>query len=102
MKTNQEIAKEIFQGKWGEDSERKRKLIEAGYDYEKVMSLVNAIASELPMDEILKKAAEYDRDHGLIPIEITGTETLEIEVDLSKYNSIKLTFVSAERVYSDV
>lgn len=93
MKTNQEIAKEIFQGKWGEGSERKRKLIEAGYDYEKIMSLVNAIASELSMEEILKKAEEYDREHGIIPIQITGTETLEIEVDLKKYKGINLTFI---------
>lgn len=102
MKSNQEIAKEIFQGKWGENLERKRKLIEAGYDYDKVMSIVNAIAAELPIDEILKHADEYDRQHGLVPIEIHGTETLEIEVDLNKYNSIKLTFVSSEKVVTDV
>lgn len=96
MKSNQEIAKEIFQGKWGENLERKRRLIEAGYDYEKIMSIVNAIAEELPIDEILKHAEEYDREHGLVPIEIQGTETMEITVDLNKYNSIKLTFVSGE------
>lgn len=111
MKSNQEIAKEIFQGKWGDNLERKRRLIEAGYDYDKVMSIVNAIASELPMEEILKRAEEYDREHGivtdendlvpidenyLVPIEINGTETLEITVDLNKYNSIQLTFVSGD------
>ncbi len=96
MKSNQEIAKEIFQGKWGENLERKRRLIEAGYDYDKIMSIVNAIAAELPIDEILKRAEEYDREHGLVPIEIQGTETMEITVDLNKYNSIKLTFVSGE------
>ena len=97
LKSNQEIAKEIFQGKWGENLERKRKLIEAGYDYDKVMSIVNAIANELPIDEILKRANEYDREHGLVPIEIQGTETLEITVDINKYNSIQLTFVSGEQ-----
>lgn len=96
MKSNQEIAKEIFQGRWGENLERKRRLIEAGYDYDKIMSIVNAIAEELPIDEILKRAEEYDREHGLVPIEIQGTETMEITVDLNKYNSIKLTFVSGE------
>lgn len=101
-KTNQEIAKEIFQGRWGENLERKRRLEAAGYDYEKVMSIVNAIAAELPIDEILRRAEEYDREHGIVPIEISGTETLEIDVDLSKYNSIKLNFVSAERVTTDV
>ena len=96
MKTNQEIAKEIFQGKWGENLERKRKLEAAGYDYDKIMTIVNAIAAELPIDEILRRAEEYDREHGLVPIEIHGTETLEITVDLNKYNSIQLTFVSGD------
>lgn len=94
LKTNQEIAKEIFQGKWGENLERKRRLEAAGYDYDKIMTIVNAIAAELPIDEILRRAEEYDREHGLVPIEIHGTETLEITVDLNKYNSIQLTFVS--------
>lgn len=97
MKTNQEIAKEIFQGKWGNNEERKRKLIAAGYDYDKVMSIVNAIAEQLPIDEILKAADEYDREHGLQEIAITGTETLEIDVDLTKYNSIKLSFICGEQ-----
>lgn len=97
MKSNQEIAKEIFQGRWGENLERKRRLIEAGYDYDKVMSIVNAIAAELPMDEILKLADAYDIEHGISPVEIHGTETMEITVDLNKYNSIKLTFVSGEK-----
>lgn len=102
MKTNQEIAKEIFQGKWGENLERKRKLEAAGYDYDKIMTIVNAIAAELPIDEILRRAEEYDREHGLVPIEIHGTETLEIEVDLNKYNSIKLSFVYGTKVVTDV
>lgn len=102
MKTNQEIAKEIFQGKWGENLERKRRLEAAGYNYDQIMSIVNAIAAELPIDEILKRAEEYDRENGLIPIEINGTETLEIEVDLNKYNSIKLIFVSGVKVVTDV
>lgn len=102
LKTNQEIAKEIFQGKWGENLERKRRLEEAGYNYDQVMTIVNAIAAELPIDEILRRAEEYDREHGLVPIEIHGTETLEIEVDLNKYNSIKLSFVSDTKVVTDV
>lgn len=102
FKTNQEIAKEIFQGKWGENLERKRRLEAAGYNYDQIMTIVNAIAAELPIDEILKRAEEYDRENGLVPIEIHGTETLEIEVDLNKYNSIKLSFVSGEKVVTDV
>lgn len=40
-KSNDEIAKEVIQGKWGNGKERKDKLIEAGYDYEVIQKLVN-------------------------------------------------------------
>ena len=102
FKTNQEIAKEIFQGKWGENSERRRRLEAAGYNYDQIMSIVNAIADELPIDEILRRAEEYEREHGITEVNISGTETLEIDVDLNKYNSIKLNFVTGERVTTDV
>lgn len=96
-KTNQEIAKEIIQGKWGNNAERRRRLTEAGYDYEKVQSLVEAIINDIGIEEALRKAKEYDAEHGVVELEILGTETMEIEVDLNKYNSIKLTFVSGDK-----
>ena len=40
-KTNSEIAHEVIEGKWGNGSERKRRLTEAGYDYNAIQSLVN-------------------------------------------------------------
>lgn len=40
-KTNAEIAQEVLDGKWGNGSERKQKLIAAGYDYNAIQSLVN-------------------------------------------------------------
>lgn len=40
-KTNEEIAKEVIQGKWGNGKERKNKLENAGYDYEVIQKLVN-------------------------------------------------------------
>ena len=44
-KTNAEIAQEVIDGKWGNTPERKRRLTEAGYDYEAVQSLVNKALS---------------------------------------------------------
>ena len=41
-KTAAEIADEVIAGKWGNGSERKRRLTQAGYDYEAVQSAVNA------------------------------------------------------------
>lgn len=97
MKTNQEIAKEIFQGKWGTGAERKRRLLEAGYDYEKIQSIVNAISASMPMSEILEIARKYDEYYGLNDdtnneLEITGNDVLDLEIDLTKYKGIKLTF----------
>ncbi len=42
-KTTQQIAREVIQGKWGNGSERKKKLTAAGYDYNEVQSIVNKI-----------------------------------------------------------
>lgn len=40
-KSNEEIAREVIQGKWGNGTERKQRLTAAGYDYSTVQSLVN-------------------------------------------------------------
>ena len=40
-KSNEEIAKEVIQGKWGNGQDRKDRLTKAGYDYNTVQSLVN-------------------------------------------------------------
>lgn len=37
------IAKEVIDGKWGNGATRKRRLIEAGYDYAQVQTLVNKL-----------------------------------------------------------
>lgn len=84
MKTNQQIAKEVIQGKWGNDEDRKRRLREAGYNYESVQSIVNAIMAGQAIPE-----EDEEQTKG---VEITGTETLKIDIDLAKYNSIEVTF----------
>lgn len=40
-KTNAEIAKEVIAGKWGNGTERKKRLEAAGYDYNAVQRAVN-------------------------------------------------------------
>ena len=44
-KSNEEIAKEVIQGKWGNGAERKKKLSEAGYDYSEIQAEVNKLVS---------------------------------------------------------
>lgn len=40
-KSNEEIAKEVWQGKWGNGQDRKNRLTAAGYDYNAVQKIVN-------------------------------------------------------------
>lgn len=42
-KSNKEVAIEVFEGKWGNGEERKRKLKEAGYNYSAVQRIVNSM-----------------------------------------------------------
>ena len=41
-KSNETIADEVIAGKWGNGDERKNALIKAGYDYNKIQSIVNS------------------------------------------------------------
>lgn len=40
-KSNEEIANEVIRGNWGNGAERKRRLTEAGYDYNAIQKIVN-------------------------------------------------------------
>ena len=41
LKSNEEIAKEVIDGLWGNGEERYKKLTEAGYNYDNVQAIVN-------------------------------------------------------------
>ena len=41
LKTNEEVAREVIKGNWGNGSARKKKLEEAGYNYKEVQKIVN-------------------------------------------------------------
>ena len=43
VKSNDEIAREVIQGKWGNGQERKKRLTEAGYDYKVIQGIVNKL-----------------------------------------------------------
>ena len=64
LKPNQIIAQEILDGKWGNGSERRERLTQAGYNYEKVQSIVNALVygNLIPEDEPHNKPLEIDYD----------------------------------------
>lgn len=55
-KTVEELAVEVINGKWGNGAERKKKLIEAGYDYEAVQNAVNEkLSAKKSVTEIAKE-----------------------------------------------
>lgn len=43
VKTNEELAKEVLAGKWGNGAERKNRLTQAGYNYSEVQAIVNQL-----------------------------------------------------------
>lgn len=45
-KTNEEIAKEVINGKWSNGEERKQKLTAAGYNYSDIQKIVNELCSK--------------------------------------------------------
>lgn len=51
-KSNEEIANEVIQGKWGNGGERKNRLTNAGYDYQAIQDLVNKKLSKKSNEEI--------------------------------------------------
>lgn len=83
-KTNAEIAQEVIEGKWGNGSDRKRKLEAAGYDYNAIQSLVNkAVKSETHNSHLYYTVKKGDTLSAIS--KRYGTST----VLLKKWNNIK-------------
>ena len=60
-KTVEQIAKEVIDGKWGTGDERKRKLTDAGYDYNAVQKKVNELMPKKKPTPIRKKILNLAR-----------------------------------------
>ena len=57
-KSIDEIAKEVLAGKWGNGTDRKKKLIAAGYDYSAVQAKVNELLGGSKTNSTPKKSVE--------------------------------------------
>ena len=79
MKTNQEIAQEILAGKWGNGAERRERLIAAGYNYNDVQSIVNAMVYGDPLPVQAEEPKQPLR------------KTMNIEYDPEQYDGIEVT-----------
>lgn len=49
LKSEEEVAKEVVAGKWGNGKERKQRLTEAGYDYNAIQKIVNQLVMTRPV-----------------------------------------------------
>lgn len=62
-KSIDELAIEVLQGKWGKGDERKKKIEDAGYDYDAVQKCVNEIVAKLnKIMDACKTQAEWMKD----------------------------------------
>ncbi len=82
MKSNLDIAKEVLAGKWGNGAERRKRLADAGYNYDDIQGIVNALLNDSYTEPVSDEPV----------LEIKGTEIMEVDVNLNKYKGIKLTF----------
>ena len=57
-KTQRDIAFEVIFGKWGSGKERKNKLTKAGYNYNKIQSIVNNILKKKSIDTIAQEVID--------------------------------------------
>ena len=85
MKTNQEIAQEVLNGLWGNGSERRERLTNAGYNYEKVQSIVNALVYGEPIPEDTEPEPEQKPK--------ADKEPLEIDYDIRKNEGIIINII---------
>lgn len=57
-KTNEQLAREVIQGKWGAGEDRRKRLTAAGYDYVSVQNIVNKMMGVQKAPTIKKKTNE--------------------------------------------
>lgn len=106
-KSNEDIANEVIQGKWGNNPERKQRLTDAGYDYNAIQDIVNnKMASNTPTsnssnDELLtlvKKTIRGDFGNGADRKKALGSNydevqrqvNLNLQNGLTRWDNIKL------------
>lgn len=82
--SNEELAFEVMDGKWGEGEEIKKNLEEAGYNYKKVMKLVNA---KLGKEEKFSGPEYYIVKHGDTLDKIAKEHKTTVK-DLMELNSL--------------
>ena len=80
-KTDEEIAKEVIEGKWGVDDDRIVRLTNAGYNASTVQKIVNSMLK----GQMVTDAPEVVDE---------PKQILEVTVDLKKYGALILNLVN--------
>lgn len=79
----EKVARDVYAGKYGNGSYRKRVLTEMGYDYDLVQDMVEYLFYDGPKPNI-KEAEKIEED---------DDETLYVDVNLNLYKKLVLRFV---------
>lgn len=95
-KTNEEIAAEVWQGLWGNGAERKRRLMQAGYDWEVIQALVDKGVGK-PTTQTDNWASNTGADDGAVYYTVKAGDTLsgiakkfgQTQKQLIAWNNIK-------------
>ncbi|MGP1361053.1 MAG: GH25 family lysozyme [Candidatus Fimenecus sp.] len=84
-KSVDEIANEVISGKWGNGEERKKRLSQAGYDYNAVQNRVNALVAapkRKSIDEIAREVIQGKWGNGLtrkVKLKKAGYDPAEVQ-----------------------
>ena len=85
--TSRSLAKEVIEGKWGNDAERIRRLTEAGYNATHIQDVVNQMYINGEVEDILTGNSQSQK-------ETTTPENLKvIEIDTNEYDGLKIVLV---------
>lgn len=80
-KTEEEIAREVIEGKWGVDDDRIVRLTNAGYNASSIQRIVN---------KMLKEAMVTDEP----AVADEPKQILEVTIDLKKYGALVINLVN--------
>ena len=91
LKSNEEIAQEVLDGKWGNGDERKRRLTEAGYDYAAVQKIVTQLLNQ----QTAAKTYTVKKGDTLSKIAVTYKTTVKkiVSDNKTKYPQISSNFI---------
>lgn len=76
QKTNYDVACEVLDGKWGNGTERYRRITEAGFSYAAVQSIVNCLIKDRNREAVSGNFEKF----------------MTVEVDLDEYDGLNLKF----------